>query len=223
MFAEFSLVSLFAKAGFTRWALLICSVIGTAIILERSLYFLRLRLNYRAFSRELFLLLNNGQVMQAVHYCQKQFSPVAHMAAVYLLNFKNKKRECILSREGTLVMEKVENRLRGLATITHVAPLLGLLGTVAGLVMAFHSMESASGAIQAKDLAGGIWAALLSTVFGLVVAIPCMVAYYTFESFSDRIYRRVQSIVHELDEFFGNQDEKVIGREQKSETQLQNV
>ncbi|MCA9404100.1 MAG: MotA/TolQ/ExbB proton channel family protein [Candidatus Omnitrophica bacterium] len=208
MFAEMNIVTLFAKAGFTRWVLLVCSAVGAAIIAERFLYFLHVRLNYKKFSRELFLLLSKNQLMQAIRYCQSRPHPAARMAAVYLQNFRNSKRECILSREGTFLMEKVESRLRGLATIVHIAPLLGLLGTVAGLVAAFHGMESAAGPVQVKDLAGGIWAALLSTVFGLVIAIPCMLAYHTFESCADRIFRRMQSIVHELDAFFAERSQR---------------
>jgi len=205
MFWDHNLTTLFVKAGFTRWPLLLCSVIGVAIIVERGYYYFRLRFDYDRFSREIFILLNESQLMKAIHYCQNKPNPVPHIAGIYLRNFKNKRRDSILSREGTFAIEKVEFRLRGLATITHVAPLLGLLGTVAGLVVAFHEIELSAGQVQAQNLAGGIWEALLSTVFGLVVAIPCMVAYHSFESQSDHIARRMQSIVSELDEFFGNQ------------------
>lgn len=200
-----NITTLFVKAGFTRWPLLLCSAIGVAIIIERGLYYFRLRFDYARFSREIFILLNENQLMKAIHYCQNKPNPVPHIAGVYLRNFKNNRRDSILSREGTITIEKVESRLRGLATITHVAPLLGLLGTVAGLVVAFHEIELSAGQVQAQNLAGGIWEALLSTVFGLIVAIPCMVAYHGFEGQADRIARRMQSIVSELDEFFGNQ------------------
>jgi len=175
-----------------------------AIILERGLYFLRLQFNYTKFRREIFQLLRSGKTTPAIELCQKYINPVAHLAATYLKNSDNKLRESILSREASFAIEKVERRLRGLATITHVAPLLGLLGTVAGLVAAFHKIELASGQVQTQSLAGGIWEALLSTVFGLIVAIPCMVAYHGFESSTDRIARRLQAIVSELDEFYGN-------------------
>jgi len=196
---------LFAKAGLTRWPLLICSIFALAIILERTIYFVRIRTDYENFTRELFILLRANKLMQAIHFCQKQINPIPLLACAYLQNLKNKRRESIMSRVGSFAIEKVESRLRGLATITHIAPLLGLLGTVAGLVTAFHEIELATGQVQAQQLAGGIWEALLSTVFGLIVAIPCMVAYHGFESRADRIARRMQCIVSELDEFFGNQ------------------
>lgn len=142
--------------------------------------------------------------MKAVQLCQSYQNPVAKVAGVYLNNLDNKQRDSILSREGSFAIEKVEARLRGLATITHIAPLLGLLGTVAGLVSAFHEIELLGGGVQAENLAGGIWEALLSTVFGLIVALPCMVAYHSFEGKADKIARRMQSIVSELDQFYGN-------------------
>lgn len=220
---EHDISMIFAKAGFTRWPLLVCSAVGLAIIVERALYFYRTRLNYKKFSRDLFIFLNENRIMEAIHYCDKRKNPVAYMAGIFLKHFKNKKKECVLSREGTSAMERVENRLRGLTAIIHMAPLLGLLGTVAGLVVAFHEIEIATGAIQAKNLAGGIWEALLSTVFGLIVAIPCMGAYYCFESISDRTFRRVGSIIHELEEFFGNRDEEELIDKKIFKQEVQNV
>ncbi len=198
-----NLSDLFTKAGLTRWPLFVCSVIGTAIIMERLYYFSRLHINYAGFSQKLFNLLRSGKQEEAVGYCHKFRNPVARIAGIYLQHLRHKLRDSVLSREGSMAIEKVERRLRGLATITHIAPLLGLLGTVAGLVMAFHQIELSAGQVQVQSLAGGIWEALLSTVFGLIVAIPCMVAYHGFESRADRIARRMQGIVSELDEYFG--------------------
>ncbi len=209
---DHNLISLFQKAGFTRWALLFCSIIAIAIIFERSIFFLSLRLNYQKFSNKLFSFLQSNQISDAIKFTQNYCHPVAHLTKIYLQNLDNRSKNNVLSREGTFAMERVESRLRGLATITHVAPLLGLLGTVAGLVAAFHQIELSVGQVQAQNLAGGIWEALLSTVFGLIVAIPCMVAYHSFESQSDEIARRLQSIVSELDEFFNEHSQLKISK-----------
>jgi biopolymer transport protein ExbB len=199
-----TLNELFMKVGFTRWPLLLCSIIGLAIICERSAYYYRLRFNYSQFRRDLFILLRNNQLMKAIHFCQNKLNPVPYIAGVYLQNLHNKCRDGILSREASLSLERVEDRLSWLSTITHVSPLLGLLGTVTGLVAAFHEIELASGQVQAQSLASGIWEALLSTVFGLIIAIPCMVAYHGFETEADRISRRMHATVLKLDEFYGN-------------------
>jgi biopolymer transport protein ExbB len=205
-----TLNELFIKVGFTRWPLLLCSIVGLAIIVERGVYYYRLQFNYSQFRRDLFILLRNNQLMKAIHFCQNKINPVPYIAGVYLQNVHNKCRDGILSREASLSLERVENRLSWLSTITHVSPLLGLLGTVTGLVGAFHEIELASGQVQAQNLASGIWEALLSTVFGLIIAIPCMVAYHAFETEADRIARRMQATVLELDEFYGNSTSKEI-------------
>ncbi|MCA9409198.1 MAG: MotA/TolQ/ExbB proton channel family protein [Candidatus Omnitrophica bacterium] len=205
MFWDYELSALFAKAGLTRWPLLICSIFGLAIILERSIYFLKIRFNLSKFTQKLFEFLNKNQFNNALELTQKSIHPASLIAGIYLNNLQNKYRENVLSREGSLAMERVEQRLRGLAVITHVAPLLGLLGTVAGLVAAFHEIELLNGYVQPGNLAGGIWEALLSTVFGLIVAIPCMVAFHLFEAWADQVARYMQAVVSQLDEYFGNQ------------------
>jgi biopolymer transport protein ExbB len=212
-----TLNELFIKTGFTRWPLLACSILGVAIIVERIIYYYRIRFDYEQFSRDLFIQLRGNQLMKAIHFCQERNHPIAEVAGAYLKNLNNKRRDSILTRVGSVGMEKVEKRLKGLATITHVSPLLGLLGTVTGLVGAFHAIELAGGQVQAHDLASGIWEALISTVFGLVVAIPCMVAYHSFESQADTVARRMKTIATELDEFFGNQSVKLY--EVKNEEQ----
>ena len=81
--------------------------------------------------------------------------------------------------------------------------MLGLIGTVAGLVTAFARIESLAGLVKPADLAGGIWEALLTTVFGLAVAIPCLAAFHHFESRTERITREMRAIVTTLDEWLG--------------------
>lgn len=199
-----TLLGLFQKGGFAMWPLLACSVIGVALILERSIYFFRLRFNYQAYSREIKSLIEKRKIKEAIEFSSRQANPVPRMAEIYLENLKNDSlRGEILKREGSFVLESVEKRLRALATITHIAPLLGLLGTVTGLVGAFHQIELLGGQVEPSDLASGIWEALITTVFGLVIAIPCMAAFHGFENAADKIARRMQFIISDLDESFG--------------------
>lgn len=186
------------------WPLLGCSIMGVAIMLERMMYFFRLRLNYNGFVRKLKVLLQQNKMRETLLLCRRHPNPVPRIAEFYLKNLGHEAlRNEILKREGSKALEKIETRLRGLAAITHISPLLGLLGTVTGLVSAFHRIESLGGQVQPGDLAAGIWEALITTVFGLVIAIPCMAAYHSFESHADRIARRMQFMISELDEFFG--------------------
>lgn len=204
MFWDQTLIELFKKGGFAMWPLLLCSVLGLAILAERGTYFFRLRFRYETFRRELLGLLAKRKVKEASALCRKQPNPIPHIAGRYLKNLKNDSlRNEILKREGSFALEKIEARLRPLAALTHLAPLLGLLGTVTGLVSAFHQIEILGGQVQPGDLAAGIWEALITTVFGLLIAIPCTAAFHGFEGAADRIARRMQFMISELDEFFG--------------------
>jgi biopolymer transport protein ExbB len=200
-----TLQQLLAKGGLCMWPLLGCSVLGLAIILERGLFFLRRRLDYDRFVGALLTHLRQCDLAGAQAVCRGVRHPVAHIAHVYLENARQPDplREDILRREGSLQMELVERRLRLLSVLAHIAPLIGLLGTVTGLVSAFHEIELLGGAVQPDQLSAGIWEALITTVFGLVVAIPCMAAYYGFETRADAIARRMQFALSELNEFFG--------------------
>lgn len=204
MFWDQNLIQLFTKGGFAMWPLLACSVIGVAIVAERSIYFYRLRFNYESFGEELKALLAKKKLKEALLFCRRHSNPVPRIAEHYLKNLSSDRlRNEILKREGSYALEQVETKLRALAAITHLAPLLGLLGTVTGLVTAFHQIEILGGQVQPGDLAAGIWEALITTVFGLVIAIPAMAAYHGFESIADKIARRMQFVISELDEFFG--------------------
>lgn len=217
-----TLIQLFNKGGFAMWPLLFCSVVGAAIILERVVYFQRIRLNYSSFRKKLKAFIGRNEIKEAEAMCRKNPNPVARTAAEYLKRVDNDAmRDEVLRREGSAALEKVEARLRGLAAITHIAPLLGLLGTVAGLVSAFHQIELLGGQVQPSDLAQGIWTALVTTVFGLVIAIPCMAAYHGFESEADKIARRMQFIVSELNEFFGKKSAGSFKADDSETTQSQ--
>ncbi len=206
MFWDQTLIELFRKGSFAMWPLLLCSIVGTAIVVERFLYFLGLRLNYDDFRKQLKGLLAKRKTKEALTLCRKHPSPVPRIALEYLKNLnEDSLRNEILKREGSFALEQLETRLRWLAAITHIAPLLGLLGTVTGLVSAFHQIEIFGGQVQPGDLAAGIWEALITTVFGLVIAILCMAAFHGFEGAADRIARRMQFIVSELDEFFSKE------------------
>ena len=204
MFWDQNIIQLFLKGGFAMWPLLACSIVAVAIMIERFLYFYQLRFDYSAFTEELKKRLGKRKMKDAIFLCRQYANPVPKIAEHYLKNLHSDSlRNEILKREGSFALERVETRLRALAAITHIAPLLGLLGTVTGLVGAFHQIELLGGQVQPGDLAAGIWEALITTVFGLVIAIPCMAAYHGFESNADKISRRMQFIVSELDEFFG--------------------
>jgi biopolymer transport protein ExbB len=98
----------------------------------------------------------------------------------------------IVQETGQLEVPRLERRLAVLATIGLVTPLIGFLGTIVGLIEAFVNISSQSGYASATDISGGIYQSLLTTAAGLVVAIPCFVAYAYLSS-------RVNALMHDME------------------------
>lgn len=187
------------------WVLLGCSVIGAAIILERSLVYLGYGLRPDPWLERVLAELRRGGIGTAESMAGTGKHPVARVVETCLEYRERsaKSRSEAVRRTGSIVLESVEARLRVLAAIAHLAPLIGLLGTVIGMVVAFAQIQALEGTVKPADLAGGIWEALLTTVFGLVVAIPCMAAFHAFESHADKIARRMQLAVPAVEDALG--------------------
>ncbi len=184
------------------WILLGMSVVSLAVILERSIVYLRYGLNPDAWLGGTLDLLRSNRFDDALQRARSASHPVGRVVETYLLNVRRptKTRLDNIKREAALVLERVEKRLRVLAAIAHLAPLVGLLGTVIGMVVAFAQIQALEGTANPADLAGGIWEALLTTVFGLIVAIPSMAAFHAFESHADKIASRMELAIPALDD-----------------------
>ena len=155
---KLSLYDVFLRGGPVMWPLLLCSILGAAVILERGLFFLRMGMDTRRFEEGVAAKLRRGDLAGALAMSLASSHPVARVAAVYLRNLLRPAdlRTELVRREGSLQLERVEKRLRVLAAISHLAPLLGLLGTVIGMVLAFAKIEGLQGAMKPGDMAGGI-------------------------------------------------------------------
>lgn len=208
IFWDQTLWGLFQRGGFAMWPLLFCSVMTIAISVERLYFYFKIKMDEADFKRELRKLLSMKKFREAVDLSKKYPHPVAKITAHYLSHLiSDEQRANVLKREGSGILRNAERNLRFLSTIAHLAPLLGLLGTVTGLVGAFHQIEVLGGQVQPGDLASGIWEALITTVFGLVIAIPASAAFHYFENKADFISWRMQYAISELDEFFRKETE----------------
>jgi biopolymer transport protein ExbB len=200
-----NLVEFFDRGGPLMWVLLACSVVSIAIIAERVVVYLWYGLRPDAWMDRVLVELRAGRIDVVKSMAEKYRHPVATIVTAYLSRLSAPsgiRKEAVL-REGSIALERVEARLRILAAIAHLAPLLGLLGTVLGMVVAFSEIQALQGTVKPSDLAGGIWEALLTTVFGLIVAIPAMAAFHAFESHADKIARRMEMVSGSIDEVLG--------------------
>lgn len=170
------------KGGPIMWPILLCSVIAFAIVIERLIRLRQEQIDTKTFMEQISRSLKRNKVMEALDLCDRTGGPIAAILKAGILKHdrpRNEIREAI-EDAGVHELPRLERNLPVLATVAHVAPLLGLLGTVTGLVQAFQVIESKAtvlNPVNPGDLAGGIWEALLTTVFGLCVAIPTYVAY----------------------------------------------
>src|SRR3989338_1103108 len=171
------------KAGGPIMApILLCSLFALGIVIEKLIYFSLIKTNVSQFKVKVFGLVKNNKIKEAVQVCDASRSPVAKVFKAGLIRFGASRETIKESMEDASLFEipKLESRLSALATIAHICPLLGLLGTVTGMTASFYTIQVRAASLNPVtpgDLAGVIGEALLTTVGGLIVAIPTFVAY----------------------------------------------
>lgn len=182
---EMNAWSLIKSGGPIMVPIILCSVFAMGIVIEKLLYFAHIRTNISRLKRRIFDHVKNNRIKESIELCNANHSPVAKILKAGILKFGASREKIKESMEDISLFEipKMENRLTALATIAHISPLLGLLGTVTGMTASFHMIQVRAASlnpITPGDLAGGIGEALLTTVAGLMVAIPTFVAYNYF-------------------------------------------
>ena len=191
------------KGGPIMWPILLCSVFAFAIVIERLLRLRQEQIDTKSFMEQISKSIKRNKIMEALDLCDRTGGPIATILKAGILKHDRPRNEIREAIEDACVHEvpRLERNLPVLATVAHVAPLLGLLGTVTGLVQAFQVIESKAtllNPVNPGDLAGGIWEALLTTVFGLCVAIPTYVAYNYLVSQVDNLVYDMETSATDL-------------------------
>ncbi len=182
------------KGGPLMWLILLGSVIAGAVFLERVAYFHRAAIRVGEFLRGISNLTRHQRWAEAQMECAALPGPVTRVIHSAILRHDAPRQELkeIVQEAGQLEVPRLERRLGLLATIGLVTPMIGLLGTVTGLIEAFLNISSQSGFANATDISAGIYQSLLTTAAGLIVAIPTCAAYAYLSS-------RVNSLMHDLE------------------------
>ncbi len=188
------------RGGPLMWPILLCSVISVTIILERSWRFHRSRMRLPNLLPRVKILLREGRAAEAAGLCEKAGDPAAHVLAAGIHTGKRpaEEKEKLMSRAGSKAIRNLEKNINVLAVIGNTSPLLGLLGTVTGMISAFMAIQESGGRADASMLAGGIWEALITTAAGLFVAIPTLAAYYYFEGRVDAMAAAMKDAAEEF-------------------------
>lgn len=182
---EMNAWSLIKAGGPIMAPIILGSVFALGIVIEKLMYFAFIKTNVPRLKKQVFDLIKNNKIKESIELCDANHSPVAKIFKAGILKFGASRDEIKENIEDASLFEipRLESRLNALATIAHISPLLGLLGTVTGMTACFHTIQVRAASlnpITPGDLAGGIGEALLTTVAGLMVAIPTFVAYNYF-------------------------------------------
>ncbi len=174
-----SLLTMIVKGGSMMIPIGLCSFIGIAIFIERMIALHRAKIDTESFMREIKETVRRGGIFEAIHRCAKTPGPVAAIIKAGLERRQKSYSEVkdAIESAGKAEIYILEKNISVLATVASIAPLFGFLGTVTGMLSAFKTIEGLGGNVNASVLAGGIWEALITTVAGLVVGIPALVAY----------------------------------------------
>lgn len=176
------------------WLLLACSVIAGVIFLERLLQYHRAQIHAGDFLKGIHTILRRNNVVEAVSICEETPGPVAALVRSAIL-CHDESRETIaqaIHEAGLVEVPRLEHNLNVLLTIAQVSPLLGLLGTVLGMMEALTAVERAAPLVHAGDMSAGLWQALITTAAGLAIAIPTYAGY-------NFLLGRVEAIVLDME------------------------
>ena len=189
-----SLFDVVLKGGWIMGFIFIASIVAVTIIVDRFLVIKKSKSNIPQFLVRIRGLLKKKDIDGALSYCIEERTPAANIVKRGLkkYHFGHERVKEAIESAGKQEITKLEKGLSILATISGVAPLLGFLGTVTGMISAFMRIEDLQGAANPSDLAGGIWEALLTTAFGLAVGI---IAY----SFYNYLINSINKLVLDME------------------------
>ncbi|GAB4276359.1 MAG: MotA/TolQ/ExbB proton channel family protein [Candidatus Rifleibacteriota bacterium] len=192
------LINLFTSGGPVMIPIMICSVIGLAILIERIRFYYRNQNNTASFMKKIKTSLTSRNFVEAMKLCREENTPIANVIAAGIDHLDLTKEDLldVMRQEAMVQMKKYDRHLGKLGTIASITPLLGLTGTVTGMISSF-AVISTVGIGDPTALAGGISEALYTTAAGLMVGIPALIAHNWCESKSVEFAEQVE--IYSLD------------------------
>lgn len=191
----YSPIEYFKQGGIIMWPILLCSIVALALFTERMRVLRRAGRENERFLIEVRAHLRPNRLEEAIAICRQNPSPLARIFLAGLVRVPDgeDRTRVAIEEAGYKEVALLKRNLGGLASIVGGAPLLGFLGTVQGMIQAFQKVEQMTGRVNPSILASGIWTALLTTAFGLIVAIPSFFAY-------NFLISRIEMQVHDMEE-----------------------
>jgi len=205
------MLEVFEKGGFLMYPIFICSLVAVTIFFERMFYLKSVKTKSKRFVDRVKNLVKKGSIELAVSACRKSPTPISQIMLAGLMKYGQRREDIKEAIEDSANQEipLLEKNLSTLSTIGNITPLLGLLGTVFGMIKAFNVI-AVMGVGKPEALAEGISMALLTTAFGLSVAIPTIVIYNYLSHRVDKLIREMEMSCVDLLELLTNHD---VGKE----------
>ncbi|MFC1709260.1 MotA/TolQ/ExbB proton channel family protein [Candidatus Omnitrophota bacterium] len=175
-------VDILHKAGPVIIPIILCSMFGLAVAVEKKWQLHKAKIDTSKFLGDILKTIRKLNINEALQICDSVESPISRILKAGIKKYDKPKEDIKQAMDDASLYEipALEKNLTALATVAHISPLLGLLGTVTGLVRSFQAIQlktTTFAPINPGELAGGIWEALITTVAGLMVAIPMFVIY----------------------------------------------
>ena len=197
----FTLLELFVMGGITMWPLTLFSIAAVAIVLERLIFFLYHDFKLDDLKEKVETAIQNGNIAEAKEFLESQTK--RRMGARVLLTLVNRsdfseyRLEKAVEAEAQSCISSMETGTNFLTALGSISPLTGFLGTVTGMIGAFRSIAEAVD-VNAQIVASGIYEALITTVYGLCIAIVAMVAHSLFTNYIDKFASNAEAVCSDL-------------------------
>ncbi|MCB9771973.1 MAG: MotA/TolQ/ExbB proton channel family protein [Candidatus Omnitrophica bacterium] len=200
---EISAQQLLFAGGPIMVPIILCSIAAITITINKGLYFKRIHTDVALLKSKTFSLIRDNKIKDAVALCENNPAPAARILKAGLLKFGSSRDEIkdAIEYAASLEVPNLEKGLMPLITIANITPLFGIVGTVLGMTIIFQTIQAQNAGMHPltpSDLFGGIWQALLTTLAGLIVAIPTFVTYNYFLSRVGRCLNQMEQIGGEL-------------------------
>lgn len=219
------LAELFEQGGALMWAILVASVVGGAVFMERLWSLQRSKVLPRAFVDRIRALVSKRKTSEAQLLCEENGSSIAMLMAAAIRAYGQQKGRAEIKEAveevGNREVARLDRNVEIVGTVASVTPLMGLLGTVIGMIFVFRDFVESykSGIVGPDTFAQGIWQALITTAFGLTIAIPMLMAYKFLQGRNDRLIVEMEEdamgVVELLEDAMRNDAERDASEREK--------
>lgn len=194
---------IFAEGGVVLWLILASGLLAFVVFVERFIHLHRARLNVEDFTSGVFNVLGRGNKEEAMAICSQSPGPIAYIVKTIIEHsYQSKEDLRILSDEGSQSeISRMERRLIVIMSVAQLAPLMGLLGTFLGIFKHFLIINQNLPLVESADYMNGLYFALITSIAGLMVALPCYAALNLLALKIDRIVMDMEKAAYETISF----------------------